>query len=117
MAETMDKVAERLARLETTVAEGFHDTSTRLQDVQARFEDLHARIGALDNKFDVVSESLRDDLKAVREVLTAFIDESSRTTAAMRKEHAADRKLTKLVLKEHGGRLRRVERAISSSGR
>lgn len=100
MTDTVEKVAERLAHLEKTVAEGFYDTN--------------ARITALDNKLDVSVESLRGDLKTVIDVLTAHIDEMRRTTAAMRKEHAADRKILKLSLLNHERRIQTIERIAVS---
>ncbi len=96
MPDTVEKVAERLARLEKTVAEGFCDTN--------------ARIAALDNKIDVSVESLRGDIQTAIEVMTGFIEEMRRTTSSMRKEHAADRKILKLSLLDHEGRLQTLER-------
>ena len=116
MEDTVEKVAERLARLETTVAKGFHENTRQFNQVEARFDGLDARLDALDNKIDVSVESLRGDLKTVVEILTAHINEMRRTTASMRKEHAADRTVLKLALQEHGRRIHNLEeRATSSS--
>ena len=57
MTDTVEKVAERLAQLEKTVAEGFYETNSRF--------------AALDNKIDVSVESLRGDIKTVIEVVSA----------------------------------------------
>ncbi len=94
MTDTVEKVAERLAQLEKTVAEGFHANTTR-------FRGLDARLDALNNKIDVSVESLRGDLKTVVEILTAHIDEMRRTTDSIRKEGAADREILKLALLNH----------------
>ena len=51
---------ERVAKLEKTMAKGFFDQGRRMD----RLED---RMAALDSKFDVVSESVRSDVKAVLE--------------------------------------------------
>lgn len=120
MTDTVEKVAERLAQLEKTVAEGFHENTRQFGRLEARFGarfgGLDARLDALDNKLDVSVESLRGDLKTVVEVLTAHIEEMRRTTAAMRKEHAADRTILKLALLDHGSRIQNLEeRATSSS--
>jgi DNA-binding ferritin-like protein len=77
MADTVDKVAERLAHLEVTVAQGFHDAELR---------DIN-----LSRKVDVVSESLRSDIRTVAEAVTTLGNEMRRTTDAIRQEHAADR--------------------------
>lgn len=127
MEDTVEKVAERLAQLEKTVAEGFHENTRQFKQVEARigrlearfdarFGGVDARLDALDNKIDVSVESLRGDVKTVVEILTAHIDEMRRTTAAMRKEHAADREILKLALLNHEGRIQSLEdRATSSS--
>ena len=104
MSDTVERVAERLARLEKTVADGFHET-------REEFAAVHAQIDTIGNKFDIVVESIRGDIKTVLEVLTASIDESRRTAAALREEHAADRRLLKLALTDHDRRLRKLERA------
>lgn len=101
MPDTVEKVAERLARLEHTVAEGFYAND--------------ARINALDNKIDISVESLRSDIKTVLEAVGALTEELRRTTDAIRKEHAADRAILKLTLQDHGRRIESVENRVTSS--
>lgn len=109
MEDTVEKVAERLARLEKTVAEGFHGNTTE-------HRGLFAQLAALDNKIDVSVESLRGDIKTVIEVLTAVTDEWRRTADSIRKEGAADREILKLALLNHERRIQSLEdRATSSS--
>ena len=109
MPDTVEQVAERLARLEKTVAEGFHANSTR-------FRGLETRLEALDNKIEVSVESLRGDIKTVIEVVNALTDEMRRTTDSIRKEGAADREVLKLALLNHKHRIQNLEdRATSSS--
>lgn len=64
---------------------------------------------------DVSVESLRGDFKTVLEVITGFMDEMRRTSAAMRKEHAADRRILKLSLLDHRRRIDRLEERVPSS--
>ncbi len=109
MTDTVEKVAERLAQLEKTVAEGFHGNTKE-------HRGLFAQLEALDNKINVSVESLRGDLKTVVEILTAHIDEMRRTTDSIRKEGAADREILKLALLNHERRIQSLEdRATSSS--
>ena len=72
MAETFDKLEERLTRLEVTVAEGFHDTKSQLN--QAELRDM-----ALSQKIDVNTESLRGDLQTVLSAVDSLADEFRRT--------------------------------------
>ena len=95
-------VDERLSRLETTVATGFHEQGQRID----RLED---RMFALVNKMDVVADSIRADLKTVLEAVTAGTEEMRRTTAAIRKEHEADRRLMMSILGDHSHRMRALE--------
>lgn len=95
MAETLDKVAERLTRLEVTVAQGFHDAEAR---------DL-----ALARKVDIQTEAMREDLRAAIDALNAFAAESRRTADSLRKEHAADRALLTVTLQQHSRRLHDLE--------
>ena len=93
---------DRVAKLENTMAKGFFDQGQRMD----RLED---RMAALDSKFDVVSESIRGDVKAVLEAVTALGAEMRRTTRVIRKEHEADRRITKSVLLDHRTRIRKLE--------
>ena len=90
MAETLDKldkVEERLTRLEVTVAQGFHDAEER---------DL-----ALARKLDIQTEAIRADLRAAVDAMSAFAEESRRTTDSLLKEHAADRRVMTVTLHQH----------------
>lgn len=105
MDETVDKVAERLARLarlEVTVAQGFHET-------KSRFHEAELRDHALSRKIDVNTESLRADFQTLVEIVTANTDEARRTTIALRAEHAADRDILRLALEQHSRRLNDLE--------
>jgi len=108
MTDTVEKVAKRLARLETTVAEGFHGNTTEHRELRAQLESL-------DNKIDVSVESLRGDLKTVVEVVSALTEEVRRTTESIRKESAADREVLKQVLLNHRGRIELLEDRPTSS--
>jgi uncharacterized coiled-coil protein SlyX len=96
------KLDERLSRLETTVAKGFHEQGQRMD----RFED---RMYRLENKMDVVAESLRGDIRTVLDAVVANTEEMRRTTDAIRKEHEADRRLTRAILQDHSIRIRTLE--------
>ena len=116
MEDTVEKVAERLAQLEKTVAEGFFANSEQFKQADGRFNSLDARfnamelrLDALDNKIDISVESLRSDIKTVLDAVGALADEMRRTTAATRKEHAADREILKLALQDHSIRLQGLE--------
>ena len=102
MEDTIDNVAERLARLEVTVAQGFHEN-------KARFHEAELRDQARDRKIDVVTESLRGDIQTVAQAVTTLGDEMRRTTSAIREEHAADREILRLTLENHARRLHDLE--------
>jgi hypothetical protein len=122
MTDTVEKVAERLALLEKTVAEGFHGNTERFKgmdvrfaSIDVRFASIDARFDALENKLDVSVESLRGDIKTVVEIVKALTDEMRRTTDSIRKEGAADREILKLALLDHGRRIHGLE--MKSGGR
>lgn len=102
MEDTVDKVAERLAQLEVTVAKGFHETASRFQDAELR--DL-----ALSRKIDVATEALRGDLRTVLDSVASLGGEMRRTTDAIRKEHAADRAVLTTAVEQHARRLHALE--------
>ena len=104
------EVNERLARLEKTVAEGFEGHVSRFVGLENRMGRLEDRMAALDSKLDIFSETIRGDLKTVLEAVTAGTEEMRRTTEAIRKEHAADRGLTRSILNDHAVRIRELER-------
>lgn len=67
MADTVDKVSERLAELEVTVAQGFHDLRPRFQSidqsfeqVDQRFEQVNQRFKQVDQRFDQIDQRLND---------------------------------------------------------
>lgn len=95
MADTVEKVAERLTQLEVTVAKGFHD--------------MEQRFSATNRKIDVNVDALRSDVQAVAAHVTALTDEMRRTTDAIRKEHAADREIFRQSLLNHAGRIHALE--------
>ena len=95
-------VDDRVAKLENTMAKGFFDQGQRMN----RLED---RMAALDAKFDVVAESIRGDVTTIRELITGFMGEMRRTTESIRKEHEADRRLTRLTLFDHVVRIRKLD--------
>ena len=121
--EEVMAVDERLARLEKTVAESFFEhggrldkIDGRLDKIDGRFDGLEDRMTALDSKVDIAVESIRGDVKTVLEVMTGFIGEMRRTTDSMRKEHAADRRLTRSILLDHVTRIRTLEDDRSTGG-
>jgi hypothetical protein len=95
MADTVEQVALRLAQLEVTVAQGFHD--------------VERQFSAMSRKIDINVEALRGDIQTVVEIVTALTSEMRRTTDAMRNEHAADREVLRLSLLNHGERLHTLE--------
>ena len=95
MAETVDKVAERLANLEVTVAQGFHDSELRDFD--------------LSRKIDVATEALRTDVRTVMDAVVSLGEEMRRTTDSVRKEHAADRAVLTTAIENHARRLHTLE--------
>lgn len=107
--EDVMAVDERVANLEKTVAKGFLDVKEHLDAHTGRFDRLEDRMAALDSKFDVVSESIRGDIKTVLEAVTSLGAEMRRTTRSIRKEHEADRRITKSVLLDHLSRIRSLE--------
>jgi uncharacterized coiled-coil protein SlyX len=114
--EDVMAVDERVANLEKTVAKGLLDVKEhlaahtgRLDEHTGRFDRLEDRMAALDAKFDVVSESIRGDIKTVLEAITSLGAEMRRTTRSIRKEHEADRRITKSVLLDHLSRIRSLE--------
>jgi tetrahydromethanopterin S-methyltransferase subunit G len=116
MEDTVDKVAERLAQLEKTVAEGFFANSEqfkraggRFTSIEAHFNAMDLRLDALDHKIDISVESLRSDIKTVLDAVGAVAEEMRRTAAAIRKEGAADREVLKLALQDHTVRLQAIE--------
>ena len=104
--EDVMKVDDRLSKLEKTVAEGFYANGQR-------FNALEDRVAALENKMDVVAESLRGDIRTVLDAVVANTDEMRRTTDAIRKEHEADRRLTRSILQDHSVRIRVLEGRVS----
>ena|SRR6185436_12230011 len=102
MADPIETISESLARLELTVAEGFHES-------RARFRDMEQRDLALSQKIDVQVEAMRADLQATAEALNAFAEESRRTAESIRKEHAADRAVLTVTLQQHAKRIHELE--------
>lgn len=109
-------VDERLSKLEKTVAEGFYANRQQFDGVRFQFiglggriERLEDRMSALENKMDVVAESLRADIRTVLDAVVAGTAEMRRTTGAIRKEHEADRRLTRAILQDHSIRIRALE--------
>ena len=97
IADTVEKVAERLTKLEMTVATGFHQ--------------VDQRFSAMSRKIDVNVEALRGDIQGVAETVAALAAEMRRTTDAIRQEHAADREILRQGLTNHADRLHRLERS------
>ena len=120
-------VDQRLAQLEKTVAQGFFDQGRRIGGLEGRMDGLDGRVNSvagrmdglagrmdrledrmsgLETKLDVFAETIRGDIKTILEVVTAGTNEMRRTTEAIRKEHAADRRLMMSILNDHSNRLR-----------
>jgi len=55
-------------------------------------------------------DQLRGDIKILLQAVTIYTDEMRRMFAAIRKEHAADRRLTRSILNDHAVRIRELER-------
>ena len=105
--ERLSRLETGLSRLETTVATGFHEQ-------RQRTEHLEDRMFGLENKVNVVAESIRSDLRTVLEAVTAGTEEMRRTTDAIRKEHEADRRLARSILQDHSVRLQALEHRASA---
>lgn len=103
---TLDK---QLANLEVTVAKGFQEQRRLLDEQTRRFDRLEDRASALDSKLDVVAGSIRGEVTTIRELVTGFMGEMRRTTESIRKEHEADRRLTRLALFDQVSRIRTLE--------
>lgn len=95
MPGAIDKVSERLTRLEVTTAQGFLDSE--------------ARDAALSEKIDVNTEAVRADIRTVLDAVGSLSDELRRTADSIRQEHAADRKLFTLTLQQHAKRIQKLE--------
>ena len=65
-----------------------------------------------DRKLDVVAESLEGKMQLVIERLDATTREMRMTTRAMQLEHRADRRLMYAILKDHGVRIRAIEKIV-----
>lgn len=97
MKDTVDKVAERLARLEVTVTEGCYSNKQRFDAIDRRFDGVDQQLHeaelrdiALGEKIDASTESLRAEIRA------------------MRAEHVADRNIMIQALQQHGTRIANV---------
>jgi hypothetical protein len=114
--EEIMAVDKRLARLEETVAKEFFAQKGRFDRVDAqlhahtgRFDRLEDRMVALEAKVDIVAESIRGDIQTVLGAIGGLTSELRRTTASIREEHAADRRLTRNALLDHVTRIRTLE--------
>lgn len=83
MPDTIDNVAERLARLENTVAEGFHGVTNQFAAVDGRFDALEKRVGSLES---TVSQGFR-------RIENADLAQGRRTDTLERKIDTVDRKI------------------------
>ena len=104
MGDTVDKVAERLTKLEVTVAQGFHEVSRQFRDTETRDSELGRRIDgnserldrlesavakgfhnveerdfALVNKIDVQTQAIREDLRAAVNAMNAVAEQARRS--------------------------------------
>ena len=111
MADTVDKVAERLAKLEMTVAEGFHSVEGRLRSIDQTLHDAELRDLALSQKVDVTAEALRGDVRTVLEAVTSVGEEMRRTTDSIREEHAANRAVLVTAVEQHARRIHTLEQS------
>ncbi len=87
---------ERIGKLEETVARGFYGDGQRFGGLEGRMTNLEARM---------------DAIKTVLERIDGLSQQMERSTKAIRRRHTADRRLTRLILADHNGRLRHLERA------
>jgi hypothetical protein len=60
VADTVDRVGERLARLEVAVVRGFHDNEVRFRQIEAQLQQSEAR---LNRKIDESTESLLEEIR------------------------------------------------------
>lgn len=107
---------QRIDQLEAKVTTGFFESGQRFEGVDgrmARLDDRMSRIGdrmfALESKLDIFADSIRGDIKTVLEAVTAGTEEMRRTTENIRREHEADRRLTRSILEDHSKRVRALE--------
>ena len=120
----------RVGRLEETVTTGFAEVKGEIGQLKERMGGLEGRMGAiegrmeglegrmtnlelgmeaLNSKIDVTTESLRGDIHTVLERVVGLTDEMRRTTASVRREHEADRRIIHLALQNHGTRIAALE--------
>ena len=116
------KIDERIGRLELTVAKGFFEQGQRIGGLEGRMGSLEGRMGGLEDrmdalsaKFDVTTDAVLDAIKTVLERIDGLGEQMERSTAAIRKRHAADRRLTDSVLGDHKRRILALERRGTSS--
>jgi hypothetical protein len=81
----------------------------RMGGLEWRMANVEQGMGAQSNKMSVLTESLRGDIQTVLETVIRFTDEMRRTTASVRKEHEADRRVLHLALENHGTRIAWLE--------
>ncbi len=105
-------VDERLSRLEVTVAKGFAELNGRADRADGRMDRLESRLNAMNSKLDIVVESIESKMQLVIERLDATTREMRMTTRAMQLEHRADRRLMYAILKDHGVRIRALEKIV-----
>jgi len=79
MADTVDKVSERLTNLEVTVAQGFHDMK---HDMEKGFAGSMARDIELDRKIDANTESLRHEIRTVIDTVNSLGEDIRRKREA-----------------------------------
>ena len=60
MRDTVDRVGERLARLEVAIVRGFHDNEVRFRQVEAQLQQSESR---LNRKIDDSTESLLEEIR------------------------------------------------------
>jgi hypothetical protein len=139
VSETIERVSERLARLEVTVAQGFHECAVRdgelgkridalTRKVDSNGDTLHRKIDSvsvsLDRRIDEVNVSLDHKIDGVNVALNRKIEEVNtsldrkievRTDAiredirALREEMRLTTDSIRLILVEHSGRLTDLE--------
>ena len=115
MAETVDKVAERLASLEVTVAKGFHETSQHFEGVSSEFKSVSSEFKSVGSEFKSVHSEFKSVHSEFKSVHSEFKSVDQRFHEAELRDIALSRKID-VATETLRGDLRNVMDAVASLG-
>ena len=107
-----DWMGKGTARAVANVNTEIFDELLGMDALDQRMGRLESRLDAMNSKLDIVAESLEGKMPLVIERLDATTREMRMTTRAMQLEHRADRRLMYSILKDHGVRIRALEKSV-----